>query len=296
MADPGRSRRRVVSQPVRAKAGDPLWLILLPPLITAVVGLILVLRLGTGGWIDAQIWPSNFRATTLVPNPHIGGGICRAFVFSTALLVVLNNVILYLREIHRVGEEARPDSPRGRWARSAAFWLASLATLTVFFWLVDTVISIIPATTTKHELFAFVAFTLFAIIDYMLSNNARETAADEDNHAKRDRLEAEADYYGLQASYTDTAVVVGMLVLLAVKYRLSHLPAFNQHFEWGFVTGAIGMHLAYSQFVFLALTLRHRKRIKQIFLEEIAAATPDELENKPHRAVPGDSRKGGTVA
>jgi len=129
----------------------------------------------------------------------------------------------------------------------------------------------------KHELFALASFLIFGIIDYMLSTNARETATDRQNPAERARLEAQADYYGNQAAYTDAAVVVGMLILLSVEKVLDTLPAFNKHFEWGFVTGAIGMHLAYSQFVFLALTLRHRKTLKQISLEEIAAAAPDEL-------------------
>lgn len=254
-----------------------LWPILLPPTITGITAIFLLRKLGSATWMDAQTWPVEFRVLPQAVDALSGSGICRAFVFIAALLVVLNNVILYLREIKRVAEEARPGSPHGRRARSLAFWLALIATLLVCFWLVDTAFSFLPATTTKHELFALTSFSLFGIIDCLLSVNARQTAFDEKDTAKRARLEAEETYYGQQASYTDAAVVAGMIALLYAEHKLGKLPAFTDHFEWGFVTGAIGMHLAYSQFVFLALTLRHRRTLRQISLDAIAATTPDEL-------------------
>ncbi|HLX10878.1 MAG TPA: hypothetical protein VKY89_23720 [Thermoanaerobaculia bacterium] len=253
------------------------WLVLVPPAVTTIVGTAILLKLGSATWLDAQTWPTEFRGAAHANDALAGSGICRAFVFITAFLVFLNNSLLYLREIRRVGEEARPDSPKGRTARSAAFWLAVIATLIVCFWLIDTVLSILPATATKHELFALTSFLLFGVIDWMLSANARATSRDTWPYSRQARLEAEADYYGRQASYTDSAVVVGMLILLAIQHLLSRLPAFGSRFEWGFATGAIGMHLAYSQFVFLALTLRHRKTMNQISAEELAAATPDNL-------------------
>lgn len=265
-------RAKSPSRLLHASSGDPLWLLILPPALTCLAAAVLLLMLGSGTWADAQTWPHDFRATIQTADPKTGGGVCRAFVFITALLVVLNNTVLYLREIKRVSEEARPNSPYGRRERSLAFWLGLAATLLVCFWLVDTVLSLVPANTVKHESFALVAFLLFGVIDLSLARNAKRTASDGQKPAQQARLEAEAEYYGHQASYIDAAVVVGMLVLLFLKRVLAALPAFNKNFEWGFVTGAIGMHLAYSQFVFLALTMRYRKLRKQIAFQEEGAA------------------------
>jgi hypothetical protein len=156
-----------------------------------------------------------------------------------------------------------------------ALAVAIIATLVVVFWLVDTVVSLLPANGAKHEVFGLCVFASFAVIDWLLEHNARSVLGTIPDRFGRSRLEAEAEYYGGQALFTDLPVVVGMAVLLTVEQLLSSLPAFTQAFSNGFRTGGVAMHLAYSQFVFLVLTGQHKRRLRQVSLEERAARPSD---------------------
>jgi hypothetical protein len=265
---------------VRTKKKTYVLAVYLPPYLTGITFLFLLSSLGNSTWADAHTWPLWGGKTLKGADKELYSGIAiyRVFVFATALLVFLNNLVLYMTDIWRAAEEANPAFSGGRSARRSGFVIGIITTILVLFWLIDTVLSFMKATGLKHEAFAFIVFLLFASIDLLLARNAKARLAEPLSRSDQDRLEAERQYYGGQALFTDLPVVVGMTILFLIGAILKSLPAYTPPFSYGFLAGAVGMHLAYSQFVFLGLTLRYRQRLRQINLDKDAAATPDSLE------------------
>ena len=238
----------------------------LPALATIFVSNYLFSKLGSNGILDAQTWPLQSGGGSTPDSTGIAEGLAiyRLFVFCTALLILLNNSFLYLPDISKASEEADPSNPGGRLARKAAFAMGIVVTAAIVVWLLDTWKSVIfPAQGMKNEIIGVVFFSLFAGIDLLLWHNCRQRERVEEDDSSRIRMKIEKEFYGSQVLFADLPVVVGLGVVWLIGHDLIHLTTNGGTFINGFRSGAVGMHLAYSQFVFVVLVLRNRSRLKK---------------------------------
>lgn len=240
----------------------------LPPTLTVVVFGALYSSFGTGNFLDATTWPLKWGEPEKTATLDLA--VYRLCVVTTAVLLFLNNVLIYMHETRRAAERANPNMRVGESLRSSAFWFSFASTLVVIAWILDALVSFVDAELRKNELIGIVLFALFASIDLLLSRNAAKQERLEHDSVQRERHRAAKDYYVGQVLFTDLPVVGGMAVLLLLTWMMSNSVQLQPSFDHGLSTGGVAMHVAYSQVVFLGLTYRYRLELRE--LDDLARA------------------------
>ena len=249
--------RRIVVRPCLAllEIGRTIYrtlIPLLPPILTGVAFLVLLSKVGSNGHLDAETWTaSSSDVGTMVKVGAPSMAIYRLFFFSTAFLVFLDNLFVYLKDVDNAAELANPHDKHGRGARKLCFWLAIGSTLLIFIWLLDICDPFLPSLATvffleKNELFAILLFALFALVDCLLWFNCRATEKRAvDDHVGTALLRIDIEYYKSQVFFTDIPVAVGLLVIASFAQYLTAHGNTDASFMYGLRSGAAGMHLAY---------------------------------------------------
>lgn len=238
------------------------FLPLLPLLITLIAFGVLFTNLGSANPWDIYTW-ADVQPSSAKVSASDGVSVYRLFIFCTALLILLNNILLYLPDVFTASESSVPNAAIGRRARFVAFYSGIAATVGVLFWLQD----IAKRSLRNSAVWEWVGiglFILFSLLDGTFWYNCRGQDGPKNDFRTKTKIQQDLEYYRGLVLFTDLPVVVGLFFVSLIIPRLSRFAAAGPTFTNGFLSGAVGMHLAYSQFVFVVLALRYRMRNPQV--------------------------------
>lgn len=247
-----------------------------PLLLTALVGLTLILSLGHNPQLfgvslplDAAKWPVappviRAHAPSQTPGdakpdlpstlskPLDGGMIHSILVLTTYLLIVFNTV-LYLKE----NEGAPRKKGKGNRRLKVAWWI------TLAFEIVTVLLLYQAYQDLRHGVkddaifsagAALVIFIAFIVVDIMNYTTLR------DEHiikATDVRVGEEKTFALNQALLVDLPVVIGILASLSLAFCFTgRLSETEEYYLVGFFSGAAVMHLAISQVIFIILAFK----------------------------------------
>lgn len=235
------------------------------PILTALIAAAWFWSLQSGSFFDPCEWDSLKPAlqcgTTVVITDvqadqsanvsavqTVNGKVINTILAATTALLIMCNTLAYL-----IGFNSVENDSDQKWLKRAKGITALCAGITGL-WLVRLMWAKPKWEWLNHadEVIPLVVFLLFIVVDTI---TYRIFHARFDLHAlPKDRIEKE--FTLSQIFFVDLPVVAGIALALLVGLRLDHSFANMKNFLDAFFAGAVLMHLAASQFIFIFIAAR----------------------------------------
>lgn len=225
--------------------------IVVPPIL--VIAFMVALLYCTNNFLDN---PLNARKWPTLKDDNSGQYVYQILLLSVVALIALNTVAYAFDNI----EQARAGRVKKSGGAYLVMFLVIICIFATMFWGFELIWGVMGLSGHMHEVIAMVIFAVFAIIDYSLYRDAHALAlmGEQSGQPADPESKLRAQNFLFQLIFVDLPVVLGIIAVLLLLVLIENSPALGSDsgaraYLRGFATGAVVMHMAASQTIFLLI-------------------------------------------